>query len=137
VLKDQVRLKSLVYKLSRKDGGARGAVIIHGLPPEADDIRAWQVQLNLGVEYKGEGLPAISAVVHQQLLRRRERVYFTGEQKGELLEQYEHRCALCDRQSSAFEWDHIERFSESLGEQRFQPLCPECHRATTATDAQL
>ena len=76
----------------------------------------------------------MSAMVLQQLLKRRERVHLTGEQKAELLEQHEHRCALCDRQSSAFEWDHIERFSESLGEQLFQPLCPECHRAKTATE---
>ena len=82
VLKDQVRLKSLVYKLSRKDGGARGTVIVHGLPPEADDIQKWLVQLNLGIEYRGEGLPAVSAMALQQLLKQRERVFLTEEQKA-------------------------------------------------------
>jgi hypothetical protein len=54
-LKDQVRLKSLVYNLTRKEG--RGAVIIHGLPQEAADIQTWLERLNLGIEYRGEGLP--------------------------------------------------------------------------------
>jgi hypothetical protein len=130
ILKDQMRLKSLVYNLSRKDP-ARGTVVVHGLPPEAAEIQAWLAQLNLGMEYKGEGLPAISMKVLHRLLRHRERVYLTGEQKAELLEAHDYRCALCDRRSSAFEYDHIDRFSESFGEQRFQPLCPECHRVKT------
>jgi hypothetical protein len=134
ILKDQVRLKSLVYNLSRRDKG-KGTVIVHGLPPEAAEIQAWLEHLNLGIEYKGEGLPAISTKVLHQLLRHRERVHLTGEEKAELLEKHDHRCALCDRRSSAFEWDHIERFSESFGEQRFQPLCPECHRTKTATES--
>ena len=87
--------------------------------------------MNLGIEYKGEGLPAISAKVLHKLLRHRERVYLIGEQKAELLEKHDHRCAVCDRRSMAFEWDHVHRFSESFGEQIFQPLCPECHKAKT------
>ena len=82
----------------------------------------------MGIEYKGEGLPAISAKVLQRLLRHKEWVYLTGEQKAELLEKHDHRCAVCDRPSLAFEWDHVHRFSESFGEQKFQPFCPECHK---------
>ena len=86
--------------MTQKDG-ARGAVIVHGLPPEADDIRTWLAQLNLRIEYRGEGLPAESAMVLQQPLRRgRERIYLSGEQKAELLEKHEHRCALCDKSSA-------------------------------------
>ena len=95
-------MKSQVYNLSRKDA-ARGAVIIHSLPPEAADIQTWLERLNLGIEYRGEGMPAVSAMVLEQLLKRRERIHLTGEQKAELLEKHNHRCALCDRQSSAFE----------------------------------
>ena len=130
ILKDQVRLKSLIYNLSRKDE-KRGTVVIHGPPPEAADIQRWLGNLNLGIEYKGEGLPAISAKVLQRLLRSRERIYLTGEQKVELFERHDHRCAVCNRQSLAVEWDHVSRFSESFGEQKFQPLCPECHRTKT------
>jgi hypothetical protein len=67
--------------------------------------------------------------------RNRERAYLDGPQKAELLEAYEHRCAICGATSTQFEGDHVARHSESFGEPEFQPLCPECHRTKTATES--
>ena len=90
--------------------------------------------MSIAMPYRGEGLPAISAKVLHHLIRHgKERVWLAGEEKAELLEQYGFLCALCGRKASSFEWDHVERFSESLGDQRFQPLCLECHQTKTET----
>ena len=71
------------------------------------------------------------------LLRHRERVYLTGEQKAQLLEEHDFRCAACGARSSHLEWDHKESFATSLAEQTlesFQPLCPSCHSGKNATE---
>ena len=135
ILKDKIRLKSLVYNLTKRDG-EKGSLVIHGLPEEAGDIRRWLGKLGIDLPYRGEGLPAISAKVLHHLIRHgKERVWLSGEDKAELLEQFNHLCAICGRSASLLEWDHVELFSESLGEQRFQPLCPECHQSKTATES--
>ena len=124
VLKDEIRLKSLVYSLTKRDNLGKGVVVVHGLPEEAGDIQEWIRNLGIDMPYRGEGLPAISAKVLHHLIRHgREMVWLSGEEKAKLLEQHGFLC-ICGRRASSFEWDHVERFSESMGEQRFQPLCP-------------
>ena len=125
-MKDAVRTKSLKLHLQKKEGICH----IHGIPEEAPEIQQWIEHLELtNLEYKGEGLPNISqkVLLHLTKNNKHERVYLTPEEKYTLLDAYDNRCAICRHKCKKFEWDHIERFAESWGEQNFQPLCPDCH----------
>ena len=54
--------------------------------------------MNIEMPYRGEGPPAISAKVLHHLIRHgKERVWLSGEEKAELLEQYGFLFALCGR----------------------------------------
>ena len=67
-------------------------MIIHGLPEEAGDIQKWLAKLDVGIDYRGEGLPAIAVELLLHLIRHgRERVYLIDEEAEELLEQYRSR----------------------------------------------
>ena len=59
---------------------------IHCAPPEFKAIKLWLAELNLGgLKYTGSGLPAISALVLNLLVKKdKEREYLSGEQKAEL-----------------------------------------------------
>jgi hypothetical protein len=134
LLKDSTRPRALLYRMTQARDGQTGTVHIHGVPQHWEETQGWLGRL--GLEYRGEGLPGSALKALQALLRRnRERVYLTGEQKAELLEQYEFRCAICGGPSSGFEWDHVARHAESFGEPEFQPLCPQCHKEKTATES--
>ena len=125
-LKDETSMKSLRYTCTKLDKMS-GTVIIHSVPKYADEIYNWLTCLGLQEEYRGEGLPSTSYKVLLQLLKRRERMYLTGEQKPQLLEEHNHKCAVCGSRSNQLEWDHNESFATSLDEQTidsFQPLCP-------------
>ena len=115
-----------------------GTVVIHSVPKHADEIHQWLNCLGLQQEYRGEGLPSTSYKVLLMLLRRRERMYLTGEQKAQLLEEHSHKCAVCGMRSNQLEWDHTESFATSLDEQTIdsvQPLCPSCHQGKTAAES--
>ena len=132
VLKDEWKPKSLIYDMHRGVDGVEGRCFIHSVPEYADKICQWLKELGDFMPYRGEGLPNISAKVLVHLLKHgRQRVTLTGEEKAELLDQYNHRCALCNSTSDFLEWDHVERYSESFEQTSFQPLCPECHREKT------
>jgi hypothetical protein len=104
------------------------------MPQHWEETQAWIERLAL--DYRREGLPGSALKALQALIRRsRERVYLDGEQKAELLELHEFRCAICGGPSSEFEWDHVSRHSESFGEPEFQPLCPQCHKDKTAQES--
>ena len=57
-----------------------------------------------------------------------------GRAKAELLEEFDHKCALCGSRG-LLEFDHIARHSEGYGEQLMQPLCVACHRLKTDGEA--
>ena len=44
---------------------------------------------------------------------------------------------MCGSKGCVFEFDHIARFSESWGEQEFQPLCVDCHREKTTHERRM
>ena len=53
---------------------------------EFTEIIRWIAELDLGIIYRGQGLPAISAQVLLILIKRgKTREYLTGEEKAELL----------------------------------------------------
>ena len=137
VLKDETSIKSLQYTCCKRDG-VSGVVVVHGVPKDAEAIQRWLECLDLEMPYRGEGLPSVSYKVLLHLLRRRERVYLTGEQKAQLLEEHDFRCAACGARSSQLEWDHKESFATSLAEQTidsFWPLCSSCHSGKSATES--
>ena len=136
-MNDEGSTKCLRYTCTNVDT-ATGVAVVHAVPKHAEEIDIWLTCLDLGQEYRGEGLPSISHKVLLRLLRRRERMCLTGEQKAELLEAYNHRCAACGAKSSQLEWDHKESFSTSLWEQTiesFQCLCPSCHQGKSAVES--
>ncbi len=110
---------------------------MHALPDTSGAMEQWLKRLDLGLQYRGEGLPALSLKVLQTLAKRnRERVWLTCEEKAAILEEYGFCCAMCGARGE-FEFDHIARLSESYDEQRFQPLCMECHRVKTANESRM
>ena len=136
VKKDVVVIRSLIYNLRKNEGGP-GVCHIHVLPERSDDIEKWLEALQIDLHYHGEGLPATSLRVLQTLVKRsRERTWLTGEEKAQILEEHDFCCAVCGSKGQ-LEFDHIARLSESYDEQKFQPLCVECHREKTAQEARM
>lgn len=142
VLKDEASARSLVYTCSRRDAGLKGAITVHSVPERAQEIQAWLERLggmtNSELPYRGEGLPSISHKVLLHLLRQRERVYLTGDQKAALLDEYAYKCALCGCAASSFEWDHKLSLATCLDQQTpeaFWPLCPACHAQKTCDES--
>ena len=94
VLKDAGAVRTLQYTCTAKDG-VKGSICVHAAPPEFEQIKQWLGELDLGIKYTGQGLPAISAQVLLLLVKRgKTREYLTGEQKAELLEAHDFCCAL-------------------------------------------
>jgi 5-methylcytosine-specific restriction endonuclease McrA len=132
ILKDGSRIKSLRYTFSKRAGDQehKGVCVVHALPQDWREIEAWFGHLDIGLEYRGEGLAGACYKALTQLLRKKDRVYLTGIEKNELLERYDYACALCGAKDE-LEWDHIVALSTSFGEQAFEPLCGQCHSAKT------
>ena len=136
LLKSETSARALLYNCSKRLDGCTGSVHLHALPDHSAEVARWVGELDCGLIYRGEGLPNMALkALHRLIKNGREREWLTGEQKAELLEQYDHKCALCNARAGTLEFDHIARHSEGYGEQEFQPLCPACHRVKTDTEA--
>ena len=136
MLKDAGTVRTLLYTCTAKDG-CKGSVCVHVVPSEFEQIKDWLAELDLGIKYTGQGLPAISAQILLLLVKRgKTREYLSGEQKAELLETHGHLCALCGQKSSSFEFDHIVGLRQLVAgqEQVFQPVCPPCHELKTSQE---
>ena len=135
LLKDERRARALVYHLRKKLDGSAGVCYVHELPKDAEKLVRWLEKLDIGLEFCGQGLPSLSLQVLQLLVKKNhERVWLSGEQKAELLERFNFRCAVCDSRGE-LEFDHVLRFSEGYGEQEFQPLCVNCHKEKTERES--
>ena len=65
-----------------------------------------------------------------------QREQLTGEEKCEILERYDHRCAFCGGRAKRMEFDHIVRHSESYGAApACQILCSPCHQMKTSSES--
>ncbi len=132
LLKDELRPRTLIHNIRTQE-----PCVVHALPDTSGAMEQWLKRLNIGLEYRGEGLPSLSLKVLQTLVKRsRERVWLTGEEKAAVLEEYGFCCAMCGAKGE-LEFDHIARLSESYDEQQFQPLCVECHREKTTSEARM
>ena len=133
IMKDECRIRTLIYNLRNKGG----VCYVHALPECWGDLQRWVRKLDIGLEYRGENIPALSLKVLQVLVKRsRERTWLTSQEKEAVLEEYGHACAMCGSHGQ-LEFDHIARLSESYGEQVFQPLCAECHREKTTHESRM
>jgi hypothetical protein len=134
LLKDAFSTKALRYTFVRGRDTHKGVVHIHTLPEHATEIQTWLKALDIGIPYRGEGLPNASYKVLLKLLKvNRQRRCLTGDERHTLLEANSYACTLCGERAQ-LEWDHTHRFSESFGEQAMLPLCKACHAAKTATE---
>ena len=77
--------------------------------------------MDIGLVYRGEGLAGACYKALVRLISRKERVYLTGIEKNQLLEEYGFACAFCGA-TGALEWDHITALSTSFGKQDMQCL---------------
>ena len=111
--------------------------MIHALPLDADDMTQWPQHLNIGLVYRGEGLPSLTYKVLNtlnKLIKQKERTYLDGEETHELLETHGYACASCGDRCKV-EFDHAIRFSWSYGEQKPDaPRCPACHATKTSEE---
>ena len=111
----------------------KGLCQIHILPEKAADFEAWVNKLNVkGLSYRGEGLPSLARKVLFALIQQKERTYPRKELKAELLEKHGFKCASCKTSARKFEWDHVHRLCDSVGNApMWQPLCKDCHAEKT------
>ena len=128
-MRDEQSIKSLIYTFTVCDD-YKGVCVIHSLPQEWREIKAWIQNLPLNIAYRGEGLPNITWKVLQALIRKRPREHLTGQEKHDLMQAHDFVCALCGSKSSV-EFDHIHALRASYGPQDFQPCCSQCHAEKT------
>ncbi|MCP3956188.1 MAG: hypothetical protein GY697_28840, partial [Desulfobacterales bacterium] len=100
LLRDAMRMLALRYTCSMRADGTTGVCHIHAVPEDWEQYAAWLEELDLGMPYRGEGLPSLSLKVLSRLVKRKRREWLTGEQKDQLLEQHGHKCAQCGGTSS-------------------------------------
>ncbi len=117
-----------LYRRHTKADDQKGVCVcvIHTLPGEVREIRAWVSNLGLGIVYRGEGLPNITYKVLIRLLKQKERHYLMGEERHALMEANDYRCVSCGERGNV-DWDHITALSTSFGEEVFEPMCPKCN----------
>ena len=96
ILKDEARIKTLIYTFTKTDKD-KGQCIIHTVPPECYEIIEWLKNLDLGISYRGEGLANITYKVFSHLVNKKERVYLKGEETHELLEKGNYKCSCCGK----------------------------------------
>ena len=96
ILKDMQVTKALRYTFVKGRDTHKGVLHIHGMPAHSREIMDWLCALDLGIPYRGEGLPGVSYKVLLALIRRsRVRTHLEGQQRHELLEAANYKRALC------------------------------------------
>ena len=118
-----------IRKLTVQTGG--GTVIIHSVPNNHKLVEKFCQQAN--IQYRGEGLPAITQKVLLQLLKpKREQPSY--ELRRQIETEQENKCAKCGTECK-LELDHIQKISRDPfnrnGRDNLVGLCQECHRDKT------
>ena len=133
LLKDESTTKSLHYVFTKAEK-QKGTCVIHAMPHDARDMMQWLRTLDIGIAYRGEGLPNLTYKVLNKLLKIKQRMQLEPEEKHELLETHDYACATCGDRGKV-EWDHKIRLSQSYGDPKpDQPLCQQCHANKTAEE---
>ena len=134
-LRNLVDISSLSYQCCKAMDGCSGVCRVRQLPQEAAAIQQWLVNLPLKIEWKGEGLPATSQRVFNELLRSERRSPTPAERKRILVEQ-DGRCYICGgifdgpkENPRDAEFDHVSPLRMTVRGQRqvFAAACSSCH----------
>ena len=95
MLKDLQGIGALKYMcVVGRDVRPPGLCVIRQLPPEKHSIQKWLEQLDAGIEWCGEGLPALTHKVFNALLKSERRTPPTSE-KARILKAQDGRCNSC------------------------------------------
>jgi hypothetical protein len=132
----KVSLKSLCswgalrYRCTLGGEGRSGWCVIRELPDGWEVLRDWASEL--GVEYTGQGLPAVTLEVFQTLLKGKRRQP-TRLEKREILMRQDQKCALCGCEAT-LEFDHLGPVRQLVHGQPqiFRAICRPCHQEVTA-----
>ena len=128
-LKNGTEIASLQYRCVQAKDGCSGMCVIRELPPETNEIEQWLGNLPRAIEWRGEGIPALTPKVLLELIKAERRTPSKQEQHSILKEQ-NGRCNLCggifDRDC---EWDHVARLQPTVKgkPQVFQAICASCN----------
>ncbi len=98
-------------------------------PLQKTEREEWLGNLPRAIEWRGEGIPALSQKVLLELIKAERRTPSKHEQHSILKEQNGH-CNLCGGVfDNDLEWDHIARLQQTVkGKPRgFQAICASCH----------
>ena len=68
ILKDESQTKQLCY-IFTKESKQKDTRVTHALPQDGNDMILWLQNLNIGLVYKGEGLPALAYKVRNKLTK--------------------------------------------------------------------
>ena len=93
-LRDLTTVSQLSYQCVKAVDGCTGLCRIREEPPYASAMVEWLARLPVEAEYRGERLPALSLSVFLALLKAKRRTP-SAEEQTKLLEQHDHRCAMC------------------------------------------
>jgi hypothetical protein len=136
-LRDLTTVSQLSYQCVKAVDGCTGLCRIREEPPHASAMVEWLARLPVEAEYRGERLPALSLSVFLALLKAKRRTP-SAEEQTKLLEQHDHRCAMCGGilEKGDLIWDHVAplRQLSRLAPQRFQPICASCSEEKTALE---
>ena len=80
VLKSENSIKILIYTFAKTEK-YKGQCFVHSVPKDYLEIVQWLENLNLNIPYRGQGLPGISYQVLINLIKKKDRLYLTGEEK--------------------------------------------------------
>ena len=128
-LKNGTEIASLQYRCVQAKDGCVGMCIIRELPSEKIDIEEWLGNLPRVIEWRGEGIPALTQKVLLQLIKADRRTPSKQEQQ-KILKEQDGRCNLCGGIfDNDLEWDHVARLQQTVKgkPQVFQAICASCH----------
>jgi len=128
-LQNGTEIASLQYRCVQAKDGCSGMCIIRELPPEKNEIEEWLGNLPRAIEWRGEGIPALSQKVLLELMKAERRTPSKQEQQS-ILEEQKGRCNLCGGVfDNDLEWDHVARLQQTVKgkPQVFQAICASCH----------
>ena len=63
MMKDETRARGLIYTMTKRGEGQVGTCVVHSLPENSGLISDWLKRLDIGLEYRGGGLPNVALKV--------------------------------------------------------------------------
>jgi hypothetical protein len=114
--------------------------VIRILPEEHAQIQTWldNIELMTGehIKWQGQGLPNLTLMVFEKLIRSKHRGKLTKEQKQEIALSQKNLCAECG-DAAIDEYDHCPSLKATYRRQaqKFRGLCAACHASCTRLES--